>query len=640
MHPILSSSTKGILDVGIDGYATVGTGSNAKVLLRRKANGEPALLYYKYGNGTIYLFFGFTDYANSRSMASVQEFKLVKNMLRHAMDPDAYVPMFDLEENPNPTISFNIQASNHSEIPAAKAKISVYTIDNTPVYETEAPVSLNQGESAEIPITFILPELESKDYGIGFTVYELEDASGNLIQLKTETPTGRFSIYKLITPANINGGLYQWITINDEIAYWGQEIECTIHVKNETDQVKQIVANNPFFAIGHGGIIHFNSFSITVEPGETVEHTAYLPTTEFSQWDNSKITFRIMYYDSEGNYKQFGAGKVVYVKKALTQSTAELNTPYALAPGGSLDYSLHSFSGASIAGETTIKLVLEKYNRENSTYSEIKTIFQGIHDYSTNGDFQYSHIYTPETVYPSGYYRLKLEVTAPNGVKELTRYQDFFYQRSGFKVAPGAVKPLRWLVPGESYTIPVYVENVSSNNDYHVTNGLCILRVLSPGSQEIYRKEITDIDIARGSQLDLTETFVFNPVETGDYTLEYAYEDETFSDNLRSRTAQVLYYWPSFSVTPDKPAYDYMDTANIEVKVNGLGSYTLQCQCPEAGVAETRSVRIPEPGITATEVFQVPLGLSSYYHVSNRFKWIVQVNLNPLSGRDYLWNLN
>jgi hypothetical protein len=121
--------------------------------------------------------------------------------------------------------------------------------------------------------------------------------------------------------------------------------------------------------------------------------------------------------------------------------------------------------------------------------------------------------------------------------------------------------------------------------------------LLSPGSQEIYRKEITNINIAAGAQLDLTETFVFNPVETGDYTLEYAYEDETFSDNLRFRKAQVLYYWPSFSVTPDKSAYDYMDTANMVVKVNGLGSYTIQCQCPEAGVAETRGVQIPDPGI-------------------------------------------
>jgi hypothetical protein len=96
---------------------------------------------------------------------------------------------------------------------------------------------------------------------------------------------------------------------------------------------------------------------------------------------------------------------------------------------------------------------------------------------------------------------LKLEVTAPNGVKELTRYQDFFYDRSGFKVTPGSVKPLRWLVPGESYTIPVYVRNISSNNDYHVTNGLCILRLLSPGNQEIVRKD----DKKRGQSLMILE---------------------------------------------------------------------------------------------------------------------------------------
>jgi len=368
MHPILSSTTSGILDVGIDGYATIGSNSNATVLLRRKVNGEPALLYYKYGAGTIYLFFGFTDFANSRSMASVQELKLVKNMLRHAMAPDVYIPIFDLEENPNPTIGLNIQVFNHTETQAAKAKISVFTIDNTPVYETEASVSLSQGESAEIPITFTLPDLESKDYGIGFTVYELKDAEGNLIQLKTETPTGRFSIYKLITPANIDGGLYRWITVNDEVAFWGQDIECTMHFKNTTHQVKQVEINDPYFAVAHSSTsVSFGSFSASINPGETYEHTAYLPTTEFSQWDNHKISFRIKYYDSEGNYKQFGAGKVVYVKKALTQSIVELNHSIGIDPGSSINYSIHSFSDSSIAGETTVKLALEKYTGENSS---------------------------------------------------------------------------------------------------------------------------------------------------------------------------------------------------------------------------------------------------------------------------------
>ena len=253
MHQILSSSTTGILDVGVDGYASVTSGASAKVLLRRKVNDEPALLYYKYGAGTIYITSLFTDYAYSRSMASQQEIKLVKNMLRHAMAPDAQIPFFDLEQEPNPTINLDIQVTNHSGTTAAKTRISVYTIENTLVYETEAAVNLNQEDTAEIPITFTLPPLEAKDYGIGYTTYELTDTAGELIQLKTETPGGRYSIYKLITPADINGGLYQWITVSDEIAYWGEKIEFKMNFKNATEQVQQVEINNPYFKIAHAG---------------------------------------------------------------------------------------------------------------------------------------------------------------------------------------------------------------------------------------------------------------------------------------------------------------------------------------------------------------------------------------------------
>ena len=94
-----------------------------------------------------------------------------------------------------------------------------------------------------------------------------------------------------------------------------------MHFKNTTQQVQQVEINDPYFAVAHSSTsVSFGSFSASINPGESYEHTAYLPTTEFSQWDNHKISFRIKYYDSEGNYKQFGAGKVVYVKKSLTQS--------------------------------------------------------------------------------------------------------------------------------------------------------------------------------------------------------------------------------------------------------------------------------------------------------------------------------
>jgi len=169
--------------------------------------------------------------------------------------------------------------------------------------------------------------------------------------------------------------------------------------------------------------IPFNSFSAAINPGETYEHVVYLPTNEISLIGDDSVTFRIHYYDAAGQVRQLGAAKLVYVKKALTKSTVTMNKPYSLDPGGPVNYSIHSIANASIAGETTIKLALERYTRENSAYTEIQTLYQGTHDFSTGGDFQYNGSYTPETIYPRGEHRLKLQVTVPNtcGCKSFCR---------------------------------------------------------------------------------------------------------------------------------------------------------------------------------------------------------------------------
>jgi hypothetical protein len=92
MHPVLSSSRTGLLDICVDSYYTVTSNSTATVILQRKVNHEPALLYYKYGQGTVFLTSLFTDYAYSRSMAGTQEINLVINLVRFALDPDATDP--------------------------------------------------------------------------------------------------------------------------------------------------------------------------------------------------------------------------------------------------------------------------------------------------------------------------------------------------------------------------------------------------------------------------------------------------------------------------------------------------------------------------------------------------------------------
>ncbi|MDQ1354750.1 MAG: hypothetical protein QG657_5059, partial [Acidobacteriota bacterium] len=69
IHPVLSSSTNELIDAGVDGYFSVYP-SNSTILLKRKINLEPAMLYYPYGNGTVILTSMFTDWAYAHSQST------------------------------------------------------------------------------------------------------------------------------------------------------------------------------------------------------------------------------------------------------------------------------------------------------------------------------------------------------------------------------------------------------------------------------------------------------------------------------------------------------------------------------------------------------------------------------------------
>ncbi len=90
-HPVLSSSLSALVDGGVDGYFSV-IPSSSTVLLRRKVNNEPALLYYPYGNGTVILTSLFTDWGLAHSQASSAELKLVRDLVTFAKNPQ--LPLF------------------------------------------------------------------------------------------------------------------------------------------------------------------------------------------------------------------------------------------------------------------------------------------------------------------------------------------------------------------------------------------------------------------------------------------------------------------------------------------------------------------------------------------------------------------
>ena len=140
------------------------------------------------------------------------------------------------------------------------------------------------------------------------------------------------------------------------------------------------------------------------------------------------------------------AKKGFRVKGIQTRSTLKLNTPSPVAPGGSLNYTIHSaYITQPLPGNASIRVSLEK-----GTWN--KVIYETSHDYSLAGAFAYTGTYTPETVHPSGFYRLKLEVIAANGVKEQERYHGFAYNSSHFGVIlEKVIAPS--LVPGDAYEL-------------------------------------------------------------------------------------------------------------------------------------------------------------------------------------------
>jgi len=315
-HPVLSSSTNELINAGVDGYFSTYP-SNSTTLLMRKVNREPALLYYPYENGTVILTSMFTDWAYAHSQSTTAELRIIRDLITFAKNPKLPIPMFDLEQNPTPTIVLNVQVKNNTEYIASKAKLMVYTPDrNILLYELEVPINLNQGETTQTAINFTLPELQTKDYGICHVDYELYNAENEIIQLPTESDSGRFSIYKIITPVTIKDAVYMWVTVKDENVYWGQDAEFTIHFKNTRSESRTLDINNPFFSIGHGGSEgpSFPSFQVILPPGEEYQHNVSLPTTQFNSYVKSAITVRIQYYDANGVLKQTGPAKVIFLK--------------------------------------------------------------------------------------------------------------------------------------------------------------------------------------------------------------------------------------------------------------------------------------------------------------------------------------
>ena len=146
-HPIFAGQDTEVMDVSIDGFFSSWP-EDADILLRRRINGQPAMLGYSYGEGRVVVTSAYADWGIGHSQLTPDERHLMRDLITWARMKDRDVPEYDPDDLP-----FRIQLFITNESPQSVSKISFTAIDpNKEVVEDKFSIDTNiePGETVEI----------------------------------------------------------------------------------------------------------------------------------------------------------------------------------------------------------------------------------------------------------------------------------------------------------------------------------------------------------------------------------------------------------------------------------------------------------------------------------------------------------
>lgn len=191
-HQILSGQSRKTLTLHINGYFT-NFPSFATVLLRKKANGQPVMIMYSYGQGRVIVTSIHSCFADGRQQPSSEEAALIRDLISWAKKPAKLAEM-----KPGEKISLSISVSNRATCVAESIRVFVYNPDRSILLsEQVVKRSLRPGSSTQVLMQY--SALLAAPLGICHVDYQLYDAKSTMIQPTAETDSGRFAVSKAAT---------------------------------------------------------------------------------------------------------------------------------------------------------------------------------------------------------------------------------------------------------------------------------------------------------------------------------------------------------------------------------------------------------------------------------------------------------
>ncbi|MCK4421011.1 hypothetical protein KAW48_04355, partial [candidate division WOR-3 bacterium] len=226
-HPVFSGQESQVMSCNVDGYITQYP-DNAEVLLRRTANGMPALLSYSYGAGRVIVSSLYPDWGYGHNQTSPEELRLLRDITTWALNPEMPIPEFYPDSAVSVPVSIRYTADDTVE--AITAIVKVFTPDRDLYDSVVVPVSLQPGD--EIQWDWNESSLP-QNLGLWIIDYALMDGNGEEIQ---SFERGAIFAQRVDVPVgNYNLGDFQiWANSDKEEVIPGDTVNYEIFIRNNT----------------------------------------------------------------------------------------------------------------------------------------------------------------------------------------------------------------------------------------------------------------------------------------------------------------------------------------------------------------------------------------------------------------------
>jgi len=536
-HAILSNFASATIDVGVDGYFS-SYPDNSTILLRRTANGQPAMILYPYGNGYVFTTTLYTDFAFSHSQANKSEIDLVANIISWAKKP-AELPQI----RPGETVPLNIPVANVMDSDAASTKLKIYSAArSTLLAEQNITGHVPASESTVIATQVSIPGNGS--LGIYHVDYVLLDTQSAIVQPQTEVDSGRFVVSKPTITGSPDKLIWFSVTTTSQNVPLDAPFDYTFHVYNNSDQTRNLTIKSIF---GHTRRPH--EWNVTVQP-KTVK--AITGSDIFQDSVYMYDTMRAFLYDElnqeiaryELSFKGFRP--YAYIKLSSNKLVYSNNDDVILKA-----------IAAGQAGTYTVKTII--LGPDNTLLFEDNRTINLASGTSAIIDMQH-HLGASSN---PGSYTARSEIWRDSSFLS-SAVTSFELPRSQIVITFN--EPQSFKVGDNSLSF-----SFRNNGRIGIGSGTFDVEFTDPNGALLYAGSHS-FSLAPGEVSQLTIPIFIPSLYFGNYTLTYAQSDET------KNGSPVSFNIPNsatIGLLQDKPSYRIRETANISAAIINTGKFDL-----------------------------------------------------------------